>query len=330
MGLSKKRVGEVIHFYQSHSEEETREIFGLSPGTLRRYLRYWKNSLDRPVNRKAYYLKQIKSNMSRRELKTLADNYGLAVRDDEPVGVDTDGEKLSIAVISDLHIGSCYTNYDYVKSVFDFINKQKVDFVVNAGDITDSLTRRGDHIYKLTELGFDPQKDKAVELFRLLEPKQYAIIGNHDRWYIRKNNSNMGLALEQILGQENFEYIGNPNTGSGQIDDIGNIETAGINIRLTHYGSTAYTISYAMQKYLRALHPKDIPDLLFMGHTHKSFYMHHKGCHCFNSGCLQDQTSFMHSKQAIANTGFWIVDLEVSNGRITKIVPKWYPKKRGE
>ena len=52
------------------------------------------------------------------------------------------------------------------------------------------MSHRAGHVYDLSEIGYDKQKAKAIEIFSQWTDSQiYAIDGNHDRWFIKSNGA---------------------------------------------------------------------------------------------------------------------------------------------
>lgn len=91
------------------------------------------------------------------------------------------------------------------------------------------------------------------------------------------------------------------------------------------WSHNSYSKSYRLQKIVESLKASDKPAVLIAGHDHKSLYMpQEQGVHVLGAGTLQDQTKWMRGKRLSAAVGFWIITLNIDNGRIAKCVPQWY------
>ena len=151
----------------------------------------------------------------------------------------TDRPRLKMGVISDTHIGSVYSPDEWHDIVADYANENGVEAVLHCGDLTDGvkISRAGTQIYELSEVGFEAQKAKAVELLGKYEVPVYIISGNHDAYYKEFAGANVVASVAQEL--PNVTHIG---------DDEADIEIDGVTIRLFHGGDgSSYALSYRLQ-----------------------------------------------------------------------------------
>jgi predicted phosphodiesterase len=227
------------------------------------------------------------------------------------------------AVISDTHIG----NKHYDPALMDLcakeIVKNKVDFVLHAGDIVDGWYQgRPESVFEQNAIGFDEQLDLAVQELSKIKKPLYFITGNHEyNTFTRNAGAEIGKVLETRLAAEGMEahYLGN---GEGDV-----LLKNGTKIRVTHPdGGTAYAISYKSQKLAESLDGGSKPNVLHIGHFHKAEYIFYRNIHIFQNGTFCGQTKFMRGKQISAHKGFFIVDLYGGkNGQVDKISPTFYP-----
>jgi len=144
----------------------------------------------------------------------------------------------------------------------------------------------------------------------------YAISGNHDEWYRDQVNANV---VEELASQlPNMEFIGH---------DEGELEIAGVKIMLAHGNdaTTSYATSYRVQKKVESLTSGQKPNILLMGHSHKHGYFFERNIHCFQTGCMQDQSAWMRSKRLAAHLGFWIVEMKHRDGEVVSLKCQWNP-----
>jgi predicted MPP superfamily phosphohydrolase len=94
---------------------------------------------------------------------------------------------LTIAALSDLHVGSAYNDLPHLREVVAQTNAQHPDVIVLLGDFSNSDRRTVAH-----SAGTDPN-DYAPILAQLRAPLGvYAVLGNHDWW---DNGAHIGDAL---------------------------------------------------------------------------------------------------------------------------------------
>lgn len=103
------------------------------------------------------------------------------------------------------------------------------------------------------------------------------------------------------------------------------------------WSHNSYALSYRPQKIVEALAMNgwaDVPDVVCIGHFHKASYNVWQGVHTIQSGCFQDQTTFMEKKALAAHVGGWIVEMRVNDeGEVVAINTEFFPmhntKKKG-
>ena len=212
-----------------------------------------------------------------------------------------DSDEITIIVLGDTHIG----HRKFVPEWWDFLlevaDKENASFILHTGDILEGMSNRPGHVYELDRIGFQQQKDLAVELFNKSPLPIKAITGNHDGWYMIKSDmgANVGRTIETEVDQ--FEFLG---------DQEADIEINGIKIKLWHgLDGSSYATSYRSQKFIESLGEQDLPNVLLCGHAHKAIYHQCRGVHVYESGTLQRQTAWMRGKKLPAHNGFWILKI---------------------
>ena len=199
----------------------------------------------------------------------------------------------------------------------DYANENGVEAVLHCGDLTDGvkISRAGTQIYELSEVGFEAQKAKAVELLGKYEVPVYIISGNHDAFYKEFAGANVVASVAQEL--PNVTHIG---------DDEADIEIDGVTIRLFHGGDgNSYALSYRLQKLVEAITGGRKPNILLAGHAHKFCYIFERNIHAISVPCLQMQTAFMRGKKLAAHTGFLDLQFDVIDGGICNLAVKLFP-----
>ena len=290
---------------------------GLKRESVRRYVRNEGDDASGPdVQHVNVLLRRIEEMYTPGELKALANGAMPKVLGVRPIH-DFRGKTITIGAMSDTHLGSKYTNPDFVQMAFDEFARAEVDFVTIGGDVSEGFSHRDGHVYECTHIGYASQKAHSVEvLSQWTDTEIYMIDGNHDRWYVKRS----GAYIVQDICAEipNAKFIG---------CDEGDIELApGVILKLWHgEDSSSYALSYRLQKIIESFTGGEKPAVLFAGHVHKMIHCFIRHVHCVSTGSIQKQTKWMRAKRIPAHTGFWIVDLDVNDKGIASCRAKWFP-----
>ena len=307
------RIYEVVTQYLIHGDGAA-EILGIKPETLGRYLRRAKG-LGLDIER-GKLLRDIESNYSRTELLAIAKGARILPGQSATPVVEFKGERTRIGVMGDIHFGSKYCLYPLVNKAFKEFEKENCDIVCQVGDLTEGMSNRPGHIYELSHLGYHEQKKVAIKYMSRCPRPLYMIDGNHDRWFIKSNGA---LIVPDICDAiEHATFLGH---------DEGNLalgDTA--TVRLWHgEDGSSYAVSYRIQKIVESLTGGQKPNVMLLGHVHKSMYLFDRHIHCYSAGAFQRQTSWMRGKRLASHTGFWIVDIYVNETGVSKTTGTWYP-----
>ena len=316
--ISEKKLYEIINYYLVNGEQNTCDVYKLPKETLSRYKRRYKQLTGNSL-KKSKALQEIQKKYSAKELQAIAKGDGLEYFQPANPHIDFSGKRIRIAQVTDNHYGSIYFNEKIWDSVVKVIKEEKPDIYCHTGDLTEGMSHRPGHIYELTHLGYDSQKEYAIEQESKLPDSltKYYIDGNHDRWYIKAGNSGAIIVKDICKEIPNANYLGH---------DEGDIYLNGTRVRLWHgEDGNSYAISYRLQKLIEAFTGGDKPNLILCGHTHKMGYFFVRHVHCISGGSIQKQSRWMRSKKINAHTGFWIIDLWINNKGISKISPTFYP-----
>lgn len=315
--MCRERQKEVAEVAIDKGVDFAADMFGLSRETVRRYIRGMRNA-ERPqddVVEKNVWLKKIAEQYSDKELRQIA-NGKLGQKEKKQHIHNFEGEELTIGVLSDTHIGSKYTDLDHIKEAYEVFAREGVDFVTHSGDVTEGLSNRAGHVYECTEVGYDAQREKSIEVLSQWDlTPQYIISGNHDLW--ARMTAGANIVKDICRHVEGAVFLG---------DNEGDLQVRGATIRLWHgLDGSSYAHSYRLQKLVESFTGGDKPDVLLAGHVHKATYCFDRHVHCLSTGCIQKQSSWMRGKRLPAHTGFWVVRLTVHDKGVARFAPAFFP-----
>lgn len=314
--IKEKKAKEIAAYHLANGKSETMKAYGYSEETLNRFLREAKK-YGVPEVDKSKLLSQIADTYSDAELKAIAHGGRIVPGMAKVPVIDFDGERISIGVITDTHIGSKQFSESRLFQAFDEFRKEDVDFIVHAGDVTEGMSNRPGHIYELDQLGYDKQKEYAIQVFsQWTDTDIYAIDGNHDRWFIKSSGALIVKDISESL--ENFNFLGH---------DEGDISLKGkATLKLWHgEDGNSYALSYRLQKIAESLSGGEKPNVMICGHTHKYVKIWERNIWIVSAGSIQAQTQWMRGKRIAAHVGFCIMDIWVNNNGVSKIRETWYP-----
>lgn len=172
------------------------------------------------------------------------------------------------------------------------------------------------HVYELTHIGYDRQRDYAIEQLEKWNGKWYLISGNHDLWVQQQSGADIVKAIAKEL--KDADYIG---------QHEGDLHINNIKIKLWHGADgSSYSTSYRIQKIVESLQGGSKPHILIAGHVHKSVYLpQERNIECISAGCMSAQSKWMRTKRLPAHSGYWIIQVDYDDGGITGFSPKWFP-----
>lgn len=209
---------------------------------------------------------------------------------------------LCLGIIGDTHYGSLFEAADQTAAFYRLCKSEGVEAVLHAGDVLDGHRIYRGQEFEVHKVGLDAQLDWFAEVAPDDVPT-YFICGNHDASFKKAAGVAVGKAIE--ARRSDWHHIG---------DDYGRIEFKTRDGRtwrvlLVHPdGGTPYAISYRAQGIIRDLEGGSKPNMVCIGHLHKSLYMpSNRNIATFQTGCFQWQTPFMVRKPTDAHVGGWIV-----------------------
>lgn len=265
--------------------------------------------------------KGLKKNYSDKEIKLIA-----KAKRKPQVGVNLkkisfEGKTLKIAEAGDMHLGSKYFHEDVWDAFVEQANKDDIDMVLLSGDITDGFyPARLDAVLDLLYLGYEQQKSYAVEQLKKIHKPMFLIAGNHDETYFKQNGSQIVKDICREL--PNATYL-----GVHEAD----IVVSGIKIKLWHgLDTTSRVVSARLQNLLDGFEEDELPDIIFLAHSHKHCYIYYRGVHAISGSSICSQSSWMRNTNKKNDTGFNIVTVTINENKIKHLCYDYYPCKTNE
>lgn len=228
-------------------------------------------------------------------------------------------------VLSCTHFGSNYEDIPITNAIYDWFAQEGITHVFHCGDITDGVKMRKGHENSVHKHGFDAQRDWVIQKYPYRKGiTTYLITGNHDAAHMKNGGADIGAAIAR--DREDIHYLG-ADTARFTVNRPGERE---IKIDMLHPdGGVSYALSYKLQKIIESLEAGTKPDLLLVGHFHKSFFLpSYRGVAGVMAGCTQRQTDFMARNGLAAHLGGHIVEMRVLDGQVlvTDTWRNFYPK----
>jgi len=247
-----------------------------------------------------------------------------ALEQDKSVRLDLSpfyGKTLKFGVVSDTHLCSKHQQVSELKTAYKVFDKEKVEFVVHAGDITEG---NGNHypgqIQELFLYTFDDQVRYVITEYPVLKNGKptYFITGDHDLDWYKMGGRDIGEAITDK--RPDMIYC-------GQVGAYLTINGGRKFIYLHHpRGGAAYAKSYKAQKWIEAVSPDNKPQIYINGHYHSiCMYGFFRNVHWLATGCLQSQTPFLTAQGTEVVNAFCVITLYLDEkGSITRFIPNYY------
>lgn len=230
-----------------------------------------------------------------------------------------------IGFISDNHLGCKHERLDVLHSMYDIFQSEGVKHVYNTGNWIDGEARFNKHELKVH--GMDGQINYMLKNYPVRDgvTTHYIAGDDHEGWYAQRNAINIGKYLElkaREAGRTDLDYL-----GYLEADVIFEMPEGQAVLRLMHPGGgSAYALSYAPQKIVESFTGGEKPDILLLGHYHKFDHLYYRSVHVVQTGCTENQTSFMRKKKLQAAIGGGIIDFAVDRtGHVNRFKVEWFP-----
>lgn len=209
----------------------------------------------------------------------------------------------------DLHAASKHTRWDVREDLTRRAEKFGAQVILDTGNWIDG--EKPFNRYDLEAVGLDAQLRILAERYPRTKIPTYAVTGaDHEGWYVKSEGIDVGRYCENTM-----RGAGHPWTNLGYMEAdiiLKNINSGKAAIlRVMHPGGgSAYAHSYKPQKIIESFEGGEKPHVLLMGHYHKLDFGYVRNVWYAQTGCGQDQTTFMRQRSLEAHVGGVLIRLE--------------------
>jgi hypothetical protein len=265
----------------------------------------------------------------------LQDNYGILRQDDQvslpaytppdplPTLYDDRAQRISFAVMSDLHFGSRHIQ---ASALLRFIRLAHDEYGITRFFVPGDLTA-GYGVYRgqqndLYAFSADDQADSLVNTLPQWSDTQYLVIGgNHDYSFMKANGHNLPLALSRL--RSDIVYCGFDQAEIPLVERDGRIVTSAV---LWHpSGGVPYALSYRGQKFAAELTRQELAEVVldekpapsvrfvFWGHLHVSDWFPYGPIEVIGPGCFEGTNGYLKQKGLMPVVSGLIVEADLTS-----------------
>lgn len=224
-----------------------------------------------------------------------------------PLISDKDGWH-KFGAIGDTHLGSKQERVEELHDIYRIFEANGIETVLHTGNYIDGECRFNRHELKVH--GMDGQLAHMGDVYPQVKGiTTYMVSGDdHEGWYAQREGVDIGFYMQKVMergGRNDLKSLGYMETFVPLQHLKTKVKTM---VHVVHPGGgSAYAVSYTMQKQIEAYEGGEKPAIVLAGHYHKAEHLEMRNVHGFQTGCFQDQTTFMRKKKLIATIGGWMV-----------------------
>lgn len=239
--------------------------------------------------------------------------------------------RIRVGLVSDAHLCSRYERLDCLNTMYDIFEKEGITTVFDTGNQLDGEARFNKSDLNVHGLGNQVNYWVKNWPARKGITTEFICGDDHEGWWVQNSGIDIGRYMESVAkeaGREDLVY-----RGYMESDIIYTTPEGGKTIiRLQHPGGgSSYAVSYTPQKIVESLSGGEKPNILLLGHYHKSGYFYVRNVHTVLSGCFMDQSPFMRKKRLAAHVGGYILDIvQAPDGSVLRFNPTFIPFYGGE
>ncbi len=220
-----------------------------------------------------------------------------------------------ICVVSDTHIGNIHNQIHLLNRVYQEAYNRGITTVLHVGDVVDgNYPIRPESPRQQFLHGFDEQAGYVVDMYPEIDGiKTYYILGSHDETHYKNGQATINNWVSRC--RKDMIYLG---------QDVGNISIDQVKFILDHPGDgSAKSLSYKPQQRIEKLESHNKPNIMLIGHYHKSYSFVYRNVQCIEVPALCDITQFQQKKGISNYLGAYFLDIySDKNGNIEYFEPE--------
>lgn len=216
-----------------------------------------------------------------------------------------DTYRFDFGAVSDTHLGSKFYRPEVLHAIYDNFAQHGIKHVFHGGNYIEG--EKHDKVNLLVH-GMQGQIDYFIKEYPQREGMTtYFVAGDdHEGWYQQREGIDIGRFTQtEAESQGRHDLI---NLGYMEADvAIPLPGGAKCKVRVVHAGGgSSYATSYAPQKVIESMEGGEKPQILLIGHYHKSLYMPaYRNVHTILMGTTKSQDVFMRKLRLAAHVGGW-------------------------
>jgi len=225
------------------------------------------------------------------------------------------GQLVKLGLISCPHFGNRYRQLGALTTFYRICERERVEAVLNMGDLTDGHGVYRGQEFDLYAHGEDEQVACTVAEYPQSTVPTYVIAGNHDYSYMKRAGANV---VRRVCDQRpDLHYAGM----IAATFMVGKVKILLVHVRT----GVPYARSYRSQKLNEQLgRGERVPDVFGIGGLHVIDYVHYLGVHTFLAGCFQGQTPYLKEKGLYPEIGGWLAEFNLSpEGALNRCKLEW-------
>ena len=190
-----------------------------------------------------------------------------------------------------------------------------ITIILHCGDLTDgNYLNRPEQPRQQFLHGFDEQVGYVVDMYPEVSgiTTKY-ILGSHDETHYKNGQATVSKWVSMC--RSDMEFLG---------QDFASININGVKIFMDHPGGgSAASISYKPQKRIEILESNYKPQILLIGHYHKSYAFVYRNVHGIQVPSFCDKTQFQQKQGLLNVVGAYILNIySDKNGNIEYFEPE--------
>jgi len=236
------------------------------------------------------------------------------------------GKWYKFGAMGDTHLYSKYCRLDVAECLYDIFEEEGIDTVYHTGNMIEGEAR-----FNKFDLVGPSGMGRQVEYNAKYYPRRDGITtkfitgDDHEGWYINREGVNIGRLLESAAedeGRKDLQWIGHVEADVKLTAPKGEAW-----MRVMHPGGgSSYAVSYSEQKLVESFQGGEKPRILLVGHYHKYNQGYSREVHTVQTGCTQDQTTFLRKLKIQAHVGGTIIQFhQAETGEINRFQVQWIP-----